>query len=178
MGLISFTNFTSKFKLRREIHFEATPGKISLPILHLSRQHSYHVMCKYYRDRLTHLPRISAAYMRQWIGSTLVQIMACRLFGAKSLSEPVLGYCRLDPKEQTSVKLQSKYGAFYSRKRIWKYRLANGGHFVQVEMSYLNLDEIQQSFHHISIVIVGEMGPWITASISKMYTVCTRRMGD
>ena len=27
----------------------------------------------------------SAAYMRQWIGSGLVQIMACRLFGAKSL---------------------------------------------------------------------------------------------
>ena len=39
----------------------------------------------------------SAAYMRQWIGSTLVQIMACRLFGAKSLSKPVLGYCQLDP---------------------------------------------------------------------------------
>ena len=31
------------------------------------------------------------------IGSTLAQIMACRLFGAKLLSEPVLGYCKLDP---------------------------------------------------------------------------------
>ena len=31
----------------------------------------------------------SAAYMRQWIGSGLVQIMARRLFGANSLSEPV-----------------------------------------------------------------------------------------
>ena len=30
--------------------------------------------------------------MRQWIGSALVQIMACRLFGAKSLSTPVLGH--------------------------------------------------------------------------------------
>ena len=39
----------------------------------------------------------SAAYMRQWIRSTLVQIMACRLFGAKPLSEPVLGYCQLEP---------------------------------------------------------------------------------
>ena len=27
----------------------------------------------------------SAAYMRQWMGSALVQIMACRLFGAKPL---------------------------------------------------------------------------------------------
>ena len=33
----------------------------------------------------------SAAYMRQWIRSALVQIMACRLFGAKPLSEPILG---------------------------------------------------------------------------------------
>ena len=28
----------------------------------------------------------SAAYMRQWTGSALVQIMACRLLGAKPLS--------------------------------------------------------------------------------------------
>ena len=26
--------------------------------------------------------------------------MACRLFGAKPLSEPMLGFCQLDPKEQ------------------------------------------------------------------------------
>ena len=47
---------------------------------------------------------LSDAYMRQSIGSVLVQIMACRLFGAKPLSEPMLSYCQLDPKEQTSVK--------------------------------------------------------------------------
>ena len=35
--------------------------------------------------------------MPQWIGSTLVQIMACRLFSAKSLSKPMLGYCQLGP---------------------------------------------------------------------------------
>ena len=39
----------------------------------------------------------SAVYMRQWIGSALVQIMACRLFGAKPLSKPMLDYCQLDP---------------------------------------------------------------------------------
>ena len=38
----------------------------------------------------------SAAYMRQWIGAALVQIMACRLFGANPLSKPKLGYCHLD----------------------------------------------------------------------------------
>ena len=35
----------------------------------------------------------SAAYMRQWIWSTLVQLMTCRLFGTKPLSRPMLAYC-------------------------------------------------------------------------------------
>ena len=39
--------------------------------------------------------------MRTWIGSALLQIMACRLFGAKPLSEPMLDYHQLDPWEQT-----------------------------------------------------------------------------
>ena len=38
-----------------------------------------------------------AAYMRHWVGSALVQIMACRLFGAKPLPEPMLSYYQLDP---------------------------------------------------------------------------------
>ena len=76
----------------------------------------------------------NAAYMRQWIGSALVQIMACRLFGAKPLSKPTLGYCQLNPKEQTSVKFSPKYKISHSRKCIWIYRLRNGGHLVQEEM--------------------------------------------
>ena len=39
----------------------------------------------------------SATYMHQWIRSALFQIMACCLFGAKPLSKPCLGYCRLEP---------------------------------------------------------------------------------
>ena len=39
----------------------------------------------------------SAAYMRQWIGSALIEIMAYRLFSVKSLSKPMLGYCQLNP---------------------------------------------------------------------------------
>ena len=38
-----------------------------------------------------------AAYMHQWLGSALVQIMACHLFSAKPLSKPMLGYCELEP---------------------------------------------------------------------------------
>ena len=59
----------------------------------------------------------SDPYMRQWIGSALVQIMACRLISAKPLSEPMLEYCYL---EQTSVKFESKYKTFHSWKCIWK----------------------------------------------------------
>ena len=76
-----------------------------------------------------------AAYMRQWTGrQALVQVMACRLFGAKSLPEPMLTYCQLDPQEQISVKFHSKYKIFHSRKCIWTYRLRDAGHFVQGEM--------------------------------------------
>ena len=53
-------------------------------------------------------PSPSAAYMRQWIGSALVQIMACRLFATKPLSKPVPGHCELDAWEQTSLKFWSK----------------------------------------------------------------------
>ena len=68
--------------------------------------------------------------MRQWFGSALVQIMACRLFGAKPLSKPMLGYCQLDPYKQTSLKFESNYKTFHSRKFVWKYRLRNGSYFV------------------------------------------------
>ena len=44
---------------------------------------------------------VGCRYMRQGIGSLLVQIEACRQFGAKPLSEPMLGLCQLDPKKQT-----------------------------------------------------------------------------
>ena len=44
--------------------------------------------------------RPSDAYMRQYTKLSLVQIMVCRLFGAKPLSEPMPSYCSLDPWEQ------------------------------------------------------------------------------
>ena len=75
-----------------------------------------------------------AAYTRQCMGLALVQITACRLFGTKSLSKPMLGYCQL---EQTSVKFWSKYKTLLQRKCIWRYRLRNVGHFVLGEMSWL-----------------------------------------
>ena len=54
---------------------------------------------------------------------------------SKPLSKPLLGYCQLDHKEQTSVTFWSKHNNFHSRKCLWKYRLRNGGHFPKRMMS-------------------------------------------
>ena len=74
---------------------------------------------------LNSLP-FSAAYMRRWTLSSLVQIVACRLNGSKPLFKPVLTYCQLDPKEHISMKSYLKFKYFHSRKCVW----TNGGHFV------------------------------------------------
>ena len=61
--------------------------------------------------------------MCQWNESALVQLMACRLFGAKPLPEPMLAYCQLDSREQISVKFESEFCHFHSRKCFWNCRL-------------------------------------------------------
>ena len=42
--------------------------------------------------------RLSGTYMPQYNILTLVNIMACCLFGTKPLSEPMLSFCQLDPR--------------------------------------------------------------------------------
>ena len=65
----------------------------------------------------------SAVYMRQWTRPALFQVMAFRLFGAKPLPEPMLDFCQLDSWEQISVKFESEFYNFDSKKCIWKCRL-------------------------------------------------------
>ena len=72
--------------------------------------------------------------MRQWIVSALVPIMACCLFGAKPLFEPMLGYCKLYPRNNIRWNL-IKILDFRSWKPTWKCRIPNGIHSVQGEMS-------------------------------------------
>ena len=43
---------------------------------------------------------------------SLVQIMVCRLFGAKPSSGPMLAYCQWEPWKLISVKFESKYDSF------------------------------------------------------------------
>ena len=61
----------------------------------------------------------TAAYMHQGTGSALVQIMACRLDGARPLSKPMPTYGQLDTKEHISIKFYLKFIYFHSRKCIW-----------------------------------------------------------
>ena len=49
-----------------------------------------------YERALTHWGRVTYIFA-SLIWPSLVQIMACRLDGAKPLSEPMLEYCQLDP---------------------------------------------------------------------------------
>ena len=75
------------------------------------------------------------------------------LNGAMSLYQQMLGYYQLDPWEQTSVKLQSKYKPFHSRKCFRKHRLRNGGHFVQGR--WVNSSPPWVSVLTLSIVVWG-----------------------
>ena len=70
--------------------------------------------------------------------SSLVQIMACRLFGDNPLSKPMIVYCQLDSKEHFSVKSYLKLKSFHSRKCIWKCCLENGNHFDSCSLNASN----------------------------------------
>ena len=71
----------------------------------------------------------------------LLQIMACRLIGAITLSETMLSHCQLDPKKHISGRFYLKFKSFRSRKYTWKFRLRNDVHFVSPQCD----DEV----HHI-----------------------------
>ena len=55
------------------------------------------VLVKFSKSNFLYTLPFSTALMRQWTGSALVQVMACRMFGAKLLPEPMLTSCKLDP---------------------------------------------------------------------------------
>ena len=51
--------------------------------------------------------------------------MACRLFITKPLTELMLAYCQLESWVQISMKFESEFYHFHSRKCIWKCSLSN-----------------------------------------------------
>ena len=78
----------------------------------------------------------SAAYMSQWTGSSLVQVMACRLFDAKPLPEPMLPYCQLVSWEHILVKFEDRNSIiFIQENAIENVVCQSGGHFVEGDKS-------------------------------------------
>ena len=85
---------------------------------------------------------LSVACMPQWIGSALVQVMACRLFGAKPLLEPTLIYGKLDPWDQTSVKFELK---LFNNENVFKNVVCE----MATIMSRGRWVELKQSNHNV-----------------------------
>ena len=121
---------------------------------------------------LTHLPP-SGAYMHQWTGWALVQIMACRLFGTKPLPEPMMTYCQLDSWEQISVKSESELYHFHSIKCIWKcclpywWPFCPGGNDLR-EVQFRPGYHITRLFiHHLNMtVLINKLLHVLTATFS------------
>ena len=89
---------------------------ISLPKVNLS---DWHLLAD---NKLTHLPQV-LYNTHQCAGSSLVQVMACRLIGTKPFPEPQLAYYQLDSWEHISVKFESEFYPFHSRKCKWMCHL-------------------------------------------------------
>ena len=71
---------------------------------------------------LTHLPLVPHICVSE-LGHHKFRDCACRLFGTKPLPKPVLTYCQLDSWKRISVKFESEFYHFHSRKCIWKCHL-------------------------------------------------------
>ena len=81
-----------------------------------------------------YLFRPGDAYIRHWTGSSLIQMMACRLFGAELLPEPMMILSI-----GTNLNFESKqYNDFHSRNCIIESRLRSGGHVVHVSICWIN----------------------------------------
>ena len=76
----------------------------------------------------------SAACMRQWTRQASVQIMACRLFGAKPLPKPMLTFCQLIHRNKLQWNVNQNTKLFINENAYENVVWQNGGHFVQGEI--------------------------------------------
>ena len=125
-----------------------------IPTICQHKEIHYVFGCLLYSMLLINTSSPSAAYMRQWTGSALVQVMACRLFGVKPLPEPMLPYCQLGPLEQTSVKFESKDRSFYSINCTWicplRVTLSRGDE-LSIVLHYLPERPVSRAFPFSSV---------------------------
>ena len=101
---------------------------------------SGHSSLRLFIEAVTHWGQVT--HIRQYNIWTLLQIMACRLFGTKPLHEPMLQYCQWHQGTYFSD-FCLKFRRFHSRKCTSKCRLRNGAPF------YLGLMyEVIQAYNH------------------------------
>ena len=111
----------------------------------------------------------STTYMHEWAGSALVQVMACHLFGAKLSPEPVLDYCQLDFWDQISVKFESEFYYFQSRKCIWNCHLPKWRPFCPGGDDLNCCDFVAHRWHQ-NLIITGMFIRLITITITKSFS--------
>ena len=80
----------------------------------------------------------SAAYMRQSIAWALLQIMACRLFGAKPLSKPVLVIINWTPRNELQWNFNQNLKFFIEENAFEIVVCQNGGHFPRPQCVKIN----------------------------------------
>ena len=110
------------------IHWCSSEGNFAwdITVIYISHENLLEIyfskiLLKSHRGQWVNSSPPSAAYMRQWTESSLVRVMACHLFGAKPLPEPMLVYCQLDYWEQVSVKFESEFHHFHpTRSQLMK----------------------------------------------------------
>ena len=73
--------------------------------------------------------RPSPPYMGQWLGSSLVRVIAVHLFGTRALRNLTKKYCQLDPKWQISVNFQSNHNVIFIQGNTLNGKCLHG-HFV------------------------------------------------
>ena len=112
--------------------------------------------------------------MRQWIGLALVQIMACRLFGAKPLSKPILGYYSFSRCQRCRGRLVPRWSAW----AIINCTLMNKlqGNFNQNKKLFIHGNAYENIVWEMTVILSweDELTPDFAASILREIPKITR----
>ena len=92
--------------------------------------------------------------------------MACRLVGAKPLSEPMLPYCQLDPKEHILMKSYLRFKRFHQRKCSWKCRQGIGQYLSRPQC--VNSNPVDSVVH---MLLLASWGEFLFGSLEETQTL-------
>ena len=105
---------------------------------------------------------LSAAYMRQWTGSALVQVMASRLFGAKPLPDTNADLLSIGLPGTNFSEIRVRILSFSFKKMHWK--------LLSAKMAAILFREDELTYKHISV-----WRPWYVNTGPHNHGCCWRR---